>query len=295
MYYCVLDFEATCVQPSDPRYNEIIEFPGILFKHCDCPPAPNAMQATPPEPSTNPPPEPSTNPRRARRPKQVGGRGCTPAAAPVPVHHKSPTTTLIELGRFEAFVCPRDNTVGAFCTELTSITPEMVAGAPTFPKVFAQYNSWLAQLAESEGIRFTKENFIFVTAGSWDLKTMLPKDLRRWGVGRVPNIWTSWLDIKYPFRANYPSQGRKAGGGMAGMLARLNLVLEGTAHRGIDDCHNIGKILTRMVEDGHANTFPSFVQHTESAECAHLPQRPSKHDFAADAITDALSRTKRLK
>src|SRR5438105_2697562 len=35
MYLCVLDFEATCVNPSNGTVNEIIEFPSVLLQW-DC-------------------------------------------------------------------------------------------------------------------------------------------------------------------------------------------------------------------------------------------------------------------
>lgn len=43
--------------------------------------------------------------------------------------------------------------------------------------------------------------------------------------------------------------GRKAYG-MTGMLQKLSLPLDGTHHRGIDDCANIAKVVQRLVLDG---------------------------------------------
>ncbi|CAM9373912.1 unnamed protein product, partial [Heterosigma akashiwo] len=38
--------------------------------------------------------------------------------------------------------------------------------------------------------------------------------------------------------------------GMAGMLRKSDLVLEGRHHSGIDDCKNIGRLLIQLCKDG---------------------------------------------
>jgi ERI1 exoribonuclease 3 len=101
-------------------------------------------------------------------------------------------------------------------------------------------------MSETEGVIFTPDNFIFVTAGDWDLKTMLPKDLNRWDINKIKPIWKRWFNIKNGFKELYQVKC----GSMTNVMNYLNIELEGTLHRGIDDCHNIGKILRKFFNDG---------------------------------------------
>lgn len=191
MYYCVLDFEANCSNPTNPAINEIIEFPGILYK--------------------------------------------------------SNENDIKEISRFESFVKPRDNNkITDFCTELTSITQNDVDNAEFFDIVFKKYNKWLSNIEECEQVYFNESNFVFVTCGNWDLKIMLPKDLERWNINKIPSIWKNWINIKIMYSDVY----KKKAFGMVPMLNELNIEHSGKHHRGIDDCENIGKILIRVLQDG---------------------------------------------
>lgn len=203
-YVCVLDFEATCVESSDEEVNEIIEFPGVLYKLLE----------------------------------DEEGEG----------EEKKERLRMVKLSEFESFVRPRDNEVGEYCTKLTSITPEMVLGAPSFPEVFCRYKEWLRGEEEKEGVVFDEWNFVFATCGNWDLKWMLPRDVRRWGLElEVSSIWRRWLNVKYEVEGFYHVKA----GGMAGILSYLQIELVGKHHRGIDDCRNIGAILERLFADGY--------------------------------------------
>lgn len=145
------------------------------------------------------------------------------------------------LDTFESFVRPVHHpTLSAFCTELTSITTEQVASAPTFPEVFARHQQWLA----SHGL--FAHNAVIVTCGDWDLKRMLPAQLRTSDISEAPKIYRRWLNLKVPFRRRFPD----ARVGMKGMLRLLDLPLLGRHHRGIDDCHNLAAILRVLLADG---------------------------------------------
>lgn len=37
-------------------------------------------------------------------------------------------------------------------------------------------------MSEMENVFFNINNFIIVTCGNWDIMTMLPKDLEKWGL-----------------------------------------------------------------------------------------------------------------
>lgn len=155
---------------------------------------------------------------------------------------------LIELGKFESFVKPTFYPIlTPFCTNLTTITQQDVDNADIFPNVFNNVKRWLHEMSEMENVFFNINNFIIVTCGNWDIMTMLPKDLEKWGLRNEKKIWKRWFNIKYGYDAVYNVKKRMS---MPDMLNNINLELIGTHHRGIDDCINIGNILVKMFEDG---------------------------------------------
>jgi inhibitor of KinA sporulation pathway (predicted exonuclease) len=146
---------------------------------------------------------------------------------------------------FESFVRPVHHpTLTPFCTALTGIQQRDVDAAPPFPEVLAAHLAWL----RSHGLPLEGElPYAFVTCGDWDLRTMLPNQLRASGLDDVPAPYRRWVNVKVPFRAWRP---RKGAAGMPQMLALLGLELEGRHHRGIDDCRNIVKIVRALAERG---------------------------------------------
>ena len=100
---------------------------------------------------------------------------------------------------------------------------------------------------------FTSDNSMFVTCGDWDLKTMLPKHCDYLNIS-YPNYFSAWANIKVLFSNAY---GRNAGG-MKNMLDALEIPLDGTHHRGIDDCYNIAKIAQRMIVDKKCKFMPTY-------------------------------------
>ena len=55
------------------------------------------------------------------------------------------------------------------------------------------------------------------------------------------------IDVKAEFEYFYKTKA----GGMAGMLNKLGMKLEGRHHSGIDDTRNIAKIILHLIESGH--------------------------------------------
>ena len=95
------------------------------------------------------------------------------------------------------------------------------------------------------------ENYIFVTCGDWDLKTMLPSQCKAYKE-EVPTVFQRWLNIKN-FYAEATGDGGKKKKGMVGMLEGLSLKLEGRHHCGLDDCRNIARILIELLKRGSVN------------------------------------------
>ncbi|XP_071840804.1 ERI1 exoribonuclease 3-like isoform X2 [Apostichopus japonicus] len=140
---------------------------------------------------------------------------------------------------FHTYVEPQVHEVGEFCTELTGITKEMVAGKPHLPDVLEMFHDWM----QKEDLLSNETKSIFVTCGDWDLKTMLPGQCDYCKLPIKP-YFNQWINIKKPFArvtGEYPKS-------MMAMLERLDLKHVGRHHSGLDDCKNIAKILKAIAE-----------------------------------------------
>lgn len=102
----------------------------------------------------------------------------------------------------------------------------------------------------------------FLTCGDWDLKSMLPRQLQEFqgepgldGSGNLVAPFNKWINVKRPFMKQFQLRHNP---GMAGMLKKLKLELEGRHHSGIDDCKNILRIVRKLRELGWnpATSFP---------------------------------------
>ncbi|PIL31593.1 hypothetical protein GSI_06295 [Ganoderma sinense ZZ0214-1] len=153
---------------------------------------------------------------------------------------------------FHEYVRPtRHPTLTPFCTDLTGIEQNTVDAADPFPSVWERYQVFLRK----HGIMDDPGSAAYLTCGDWDLKTMLPGQLRLSAAQTGLNPTTStlsapynrWINVKKSFQQQY---GLKYSKGMAGMLKHANMELEGRHHSGIDDCKNILRIVQRMREDG---------------------------------------------
>jgi len=158
--------------------------------------------------------------------------------------------TLRPVAEFQQYIRPTHAPVlSAFCTELTGITQAQVDAGVPFVQAFADYQKWLHSALQAHlGPGNHTDRVTFVTCGDWDLKTMLPAQLRHVGRGggAVPRQFRSWCNIKKEYARIYQRKPR----GMAGILRGLQMKLEGRHHSGIDDCRNIARILIRMMRDG---------------------------------------------
>ena len=122
--------------------------------------------------------------------------------------------------------------------------------ADTFTAVWERYREFL----KAQGVYENPNSYVFVTCGNWDLNTMLPNQLDisesaegRDDAGKLVEPYNRWINLKSAFKKHYQS---RFNAGMAEMLKRLKMDLEGRHHPGIDDCQNILRIAQRMLEDG---------------------------------------------
>jgi ERI1 exoribonuclease 3 len=147
------------------------------------------------------------------------------------------TTTRKIVDQFQTFVLPtRDPILSDFCKNLTTITQEQVNEGVSLERALEMHGQFMERYNDS----------MFATCGDWDLKTMLPLDLRQKGL-TASNMYNKWINIKAIFTDKY---GLKKRCGMMEMLDHAKIDHYGVHHRGIDDCINIANIAIRLLEMG---------------------------------------------
>lgn len=133
-------------------------------------------------------------------------------------------------------VTPRDSSVSAFCTQLTTLTQEQVDGGVDL----------------SEACRVLKKEYqskqrLWASWGDYD-RRQLERECRSKGIGYP--FGPTHLNLKTLFALSF---GLDHEVGMDHALDHCGLELEGTHHRGDDDAWNIGAIFDHL--RGH---FPGF-------------------------------------
>lgn len=146
------------------------------------------------------------------------------------------------VSEFRKFVKPTLNPILTdFCTKLTGITQSDVDNANTFKTVFMEHQTWLKEHVPDSCKLF------FATCGHWDLRTMLPNQVKKINGLKIPSCYKCYINLKDDFKFFYG----KTVGSMTDMLTKLGLKLEGRHHSGIDDCRNIAKVLVTMLNHGY--------------------------------------------
>lgn len=112
-----------------------------------------------------------------------------------------------------------------------------------FTEVLSQFENWMEShgLWEKHSSKKLKRA-AFVTCGNWDIKTKIPEQCVDSGVP-LPPYFTQWINLKDIYLNHY----QRRAGGMLSMLQGLHIPLSGTHHVGLDDAHNISRVLQRML------------------------------------------------
>ena len=124
-------------------------------------------------------------------------------------------------------VLPERSQISKFCTQLTSITPGLI---------------------EDEGIYF--DDACDILEREYDSKDLVWASYGDYDRNQFQRQCSD-MRVAYPFGPSHinvktmfaEKRGMKRAAGMATALEMLNLPLEGTHHRGVDDAKNIAKIL----------------------------------------------------
>jgi inhibitor of KinA sporulation pathway (predicted exonuclease) len=115
-----------------------------------------------------------------------------------------------------------------FCTQLTTITQDMVEDALGFPAAAARLAAFGA-------------GALFCSWGAYD-RNQLAADARRHGI--TPPLGPDHWNLKEAYAA---AAGTRRGLGTPSALRRLGIEPEGTHHRGIDDARNIARMLPYLL------------------------------------------------
>jgi len=147
-------------------------------------------------------------------------------------------------GEFQSFVRPLHNPeLSDFCKELTSITQEDIAKADLFPKIFKDFTTWMDPLP-----------YRFCSWGIYDL-TQLMMDCARHGIIFPGYLVGKHINLKNLFAKVMDTKRY----GLEKALKKLEIPLEGTHHRAIDDARNITKIAQMIFKQAtevvHLNEF----------------------------------------
>ncbi|KEG14918.1 exonuclease [Trypanosoma grayi] len=189
------------------------------------------------------------------------------------------TARLCVVAEFHSYVRPVKNPrLTSFCCELTGITQAQVDAAPTLPEVLQRFTAWLHESVyplcrrwkqeHAEGLsgclhsqqrHFAydeKHNAAWVdcekmvcmaTDGPWDMrKFMYECSVLRDGY-EFPPLFYRWVNVRHSFAEHFRSRPRK----LTDMLRKLGLTFHGHHHSGIDDSHNIARILIELLRRGY--------------------------------------------
>ena len=127
-------------------------------------------------------------------------------------------------------VKPERSALSDYCQKLTTITPDMLMGAPSFAEA-------CALLVE----RFDSTRRTWASYGDFD-RIKLMQQCEDWGVPYP--FGRSHINVKNLFALQ---QGLSKEVGLQEATALIGLPFEGTIHRGVDDAWNIAAVLNRVL------------------------------------------------
>lgn len=136
--------------------------------------------------------------------------------------------TLQPVDEFQVFIKPiRHQQLTPFCTNLTSITQEMVDAGVSYQEAINQLGKWTDPY----------QPCLFCSWGDYDRKQFY-QDSQFHGV-KYP-FGSGHLNLKLAFSERLGTKNRF---GMAGALKKCGIELKGVHHRGIDDAQNISRLV----------------------------------------------------
>ena len=140
-------------------------------------------------------------------------------------------SNLTRVSKRSILVQPMKSTISKFCTELTSITPEMVKGKPILEDA--------CKILKNE---YNSMKRLFASWGDYDRDQFL-RNCRGYNLD-FP-FGPTHLNIKNLFAIVY---GLHSEIGIDAACQQLGFQMEGTHHRGVDDAWNIANIFCHLIK-----------------------------------------------
>jgi inhibitor of KinA sporulation pathway (predicted exonuclease) len=139
---------------------------------------------------------------------------------------------------FSQYVRPVNNPeLSDFCKLLTSIFQADIDSAKTFKDAIEDFERWI--LTDGSDV-------LLLSWGRYDKKQILAESILKNYSGNIIKL----LDEKHiSLKHEFARIRKERACGMTRALEKLNLPLEGTHHRGIDDAKNITKIFKCVLPD----------------------------------------------
>ncbi|HEX3146994.1 MAG TPA: 3'-5' exonuclease [Gemmataceae bacterium] len=135
------------------------------------------------------------------------------------------------LGKRSILIKPKRSQVSAFCTQLTTLTPQQVDAGITFTEA--------CEILRKE---YQSRDRVWASFGDYD-RAMFQKQCEATGV--TYPFGPRHLNVKTLFAI---ARGLPTEMGMSEALGLMGVPLEGTHHRGDDDAWNIAGILAELVK-----------------------------------------------
>lgn len=138
------------------------------------------------------------------------------------------------ISEIDLFIKPTVHPVlSDFCTELTTITQDLVENAPTFPTALATFQAWIQSF---------EDEYWLCSWGFYD-RVQFKNDCE------LHHLDTSWLTSHISLKHQHGTMNKKMGGfGMKSALQKEKIPFSGTHHRGLDDAKNIAKIFVKYFD-----------------------------------------------
>ena len=149
---------------------------------------------------------------------------------------------------FQKYVKPQIHPIlTEFCSELTGITQSQIDSGIPFSDALKLHHKWLMDSIGADPNEIDATQFIIVTCGDWDIRTMLPAQARISKIP-IPRYLQTVSNIKVVVGRFKGS--KKNPNSINALLHFVGKTFVGKLHSGIDDCRNIAVVVIGMACKG---------------------------------------------